>query len=441
MLHVHNKDTESTIQLLWRNINKIFIYIEKGSISCFLCVVNLFNEARKGYRFSRVYLLRFSKGQFEPCDIHLNNNNIGRRVIIFKIMTMNKLQSIDLVNKMKEITNGEAYSPVHMKRKLTEHFGNDIIITDIQGIPNVVTFRRTATSILQAFYQRQKSDDPESEKLELIATVAKLIKSDIQSKEPSMSYPKVCDLSSREKNVEFIPHSLQLFLRQIVSGKDSDLKGASIGQVIMQSARPRISICPMQIGLGVQLHHHFASKFLIDTLYSFGFCSSYAEVQIFQSSAAVTQGTDILGFTPGRFIQFVADNVDHNIRTLDGLNTFHGMRIIAGLTPASDQSSQVIQATVSTDELVLAGKIDIQYYKVASSANSDIEPLKYKEIKELKVMDNTWKLDLLLNVIWPLRSPMPMWSGLMQMHQKGVYPGKSSFTFFPMIDLDPGDLT
>lgn len=204
----------------------------------------------------------------------------------------------------------------------------------------------------------------------------------------------------------------------------------------MQSARPRISICPMQIGLGVQLHHHFASKFkvLIDTLYSFGFCSSYAEVQIFQYSAAVTQGTDILGFTPGRFIQFVADNVDHNIRTLDGLNTFHGMRIIAGLTPASDQSSQVIRATVSTDELVLAGK-------VASSANSDIEPLKYKEIKELKVMDNTWKLDLLLNVIWPLRSPMPMWSGLMQMHQKGVYPGKSSFTFFPMIDLDPGDLT
>ena len=80
VLHVHNKDTESTIQLLWRNINKIFIYIEKGTISCFLCVVNLFNEARKGYRFSRVYLLRFSKGQFEPCDIHLNNNNIGRRV-------------------------------------------------------------------------------------------------------------------------------------------------------------------------------------------------------------------------------------------------------------------------------------------------------------------------------------------------------------------------
>ena len=78
--------------MFWRNINNIHNYNEKG----FLCVVNLFNEARntvsnsgKGsisfrsidYRFSRVYLLRFSKGQLGPRDIDLNNNNIGRRDI------------------------------------------------------------------------------------------------------------------------------------------------------------------------------------------------------------------------------------------------------------------------------------------------------------------------------------------------------------------------
>ena len=75
------------------NINKIHNYIKKG----FLCVVNLFNEARntvsnrgKGsfrstyYRFSRVYLLRFSKGQLGPRDIDLNNNNIGGREIVVK---------------------------------------------------------------------------------------------------------------------------------------------------------------------------------------------------------------------------------------------------------------------------------------------------------------------------------------------------------------------
>lgn len=31
---------------------------------------------------------------------------------------------------------------------------------------------------------------------------------------------------------------------------------------------------------------------------------------------------------PGTFSQHVADNVDHNLGTLDGKNTFHGMGII-----------------------------------------------------------------------------------------------------------------
>ena len=36
---------------------------------------------------------------------------------------------------------------------------------------------------------------------------------------------------------------------------------------------------------------------------------------------------------PGLFLQWSADNVDHNSRTLDGRNTFHGMGIIAAVTP------------------------------------------------------------------------------------------------------------
>ena len=40
--------------------------------------------------------------------------------------------------------------------------------------------------------------------------------------------------------------------------------------------------------------------------------------------AAVDQGTDIPEHS-SQFVQYAADNVDHNIRTLDGNNTFHGM--------------------------------------------------------------------------------------------------------------------
>ena len=73
-------------QLLCRNINKIQNYIEKG----FLCVVNLFNEAKTPYqkvvkdrlKVQTIDLLRFSKGQLGPRDIDLNNNNIGRRATV-----------------------------------------------------------------------------------------------------------------------------------------------------------------------------------------------------------------------------------------------------------------------------------------------------------------------------------------------------------------------
>ena len=41
------------------------------------------------------------------------------------------------------------------------------------------------------------------------------------------------------------------------------MKIASIGQAIMQAARPQVLLAPLQFGLGVQMHHHFGSCFLI----------------------------------------------------------------------------------------------------------------------------------------------------------------------------------
>ena len=37
------------------------------------------------------------------------------------------------------------------------------------------------------------------------------------------------------------------------------------------------------------------------------------------------------------FLQHVADNVDHNVRTIDGHGTFHGMGILSVSTPGSQE--------------------------------------------------------------------------------------------------------
>ena len=65
-------------------------------------------------------------------------------------------------------TESEAYGRLYMKTKLLEYFGDKIIITDINGKPNVVTFRNTATAILQEFHKNQDDVDIKEQQMNII---------------------------------------------------------------------------------------------------------------------------------------------------------------------------------------------------------------------------------------------------------------------------------
>ena len=171
------------------------------------------------------------------------------------------------MNGFSEESQSIAYGHTHMKARLKEYFGDQIIITEINGKSNIVTLRSTAECVLQEFHDRQK-DDPDMEKIHLIKKAAKLIRNDIKSVGTSNEhYPPSYEIESQEKSYNFLPTSVNVFLEGIIMGKDVDLKRASIGQAIMQAARPRVLLAPLKIGLDVQLHHHFASRLLIDSLH------------------------------------------------------------------------------------------------------------------------------------------------------------------------------
>ena len=97
-------------------------------------------------------------------------------------------------------------------------------------------------------------------------------------------------------------------------------------------------------------------KLLIDSLHRLGFCCSYQEVQTFGKNAAVTQGTGIPNHT-SEFARYVADNVDHNVRTLDGNDTFHGMGLIATVTPGTKQTQVILRRKVNPTEVSVCGQI------------------------------------------------------------------------------------
>ena len=107
----------------------------------------------------------------------------------------------------------------------------------------------------------------------------------------------------------------------------------------------------LQTGLGAKLHHQFASKFLTDTLSKLGFCKSYSEIRMFEKNATVTQAqfTKDVG---GKFVQFIAENVDHNVVTLHRKGTGHMMGITAIITPGIfNNSIVVLRRKISREEI------------------------------------------------------------------------------------------
>ena len=53
---------------------------------------------------------------------------------------------------------------------------DEIVITEVNGKPNVVTFRTLTAKILQNFYNEQKFSDSTGEKVRIILAAAKLLK-------------------------------------------------------------------------------------------------------------------------------------------------------------------------------------------------------------------------------------------------------------------------
>ena len=112
-----------------------------------------------------------------------------------------------------------AYAHMHMKEMLLEHFGYEILVTEINGRGNVITLKGMANFILQEFHQSLAANErQEEEKHMIIQTPARLVKQDIKAvTTPGTSYPQVD--TDVEKHLEVLQQSLRLFLEKVLAGK------------------------------------------------------------------------------------------------------------------------------------------------------------------------------------------------------------------------------
>ena len=233
-----------------------------------------------------------------------------------ELYTLKELQA-----KMEELNNVDAvYTVKRLKQRLMEHYKDDIYFAELSGRVDVVCFKDMANYILYNLKKQgsQTKDDT-------IVAAAKMIRADIQGLRKSKDTdPSVYDIAKEEIN-EWVPPSMQYFLQYIIPTK---LKRKCVSQCITQASRPRSLLCPVPFGSGVELESSFGSKWLINHLHRLGLCISYDEVVRYKGSA-IEHGKNTPVEKSEAFVQWVADNVDHNIVTLTGQGTFHGLGMIS----------------------------------------------------------------------------------------------------------------
>ena len=236
-----------------------------------------------------------------------------------------------------------------------------------------------------------------------------------------------------ENGKDWLPYYIRLIIESIIK---YPIKQASIGQAIVGAIRPRTSAPPLLFGVGVQLDHVFGSKWLLSELNRLGFCTSPDEVNRYKQ--AVVENEDVAdiinNYIPGSFTQWSADNVDHNVRTLDGHGTLHAIGIVASTTSdynAGVPMSKVLRQSRKHVDDVIKGKgiPIIQYVAPEVTGLSKIEFKSLLELQRPYILPLDTSLDLLWHVsIFFSKYSRPNWSGYMTNNSAGNYPGKSTIS-------------
>lgn len=166
-------------------------------------------------------------------------------------------------------TSGETGNSLkHLKNKLREHYGKDMVITSQPGKETTYTFLDAGNSILRSSYE-----DSGLSKESIIDMAAMIIEDEIRSADYEVSkYPRFSDL----EHSDLIPSSLKRLFHGLIKTKAGVPK---VSESVIFAVRPRSFISPLLLAISVYVNAMHESRELIDILSSMGFADNYREVQ------------------------------------------------------------------------------------------------------------------------------------------------------------------
>jgi hypothetical protein len=268
------------------------------------------------------------------------------------------------------------------------------------------------------------------------------------------SYPTTESIRDRKAAYRWIP-SLPSLLRTFLDNLICpEVKKVALGHSIVQAVRPKTVLSPILFGVGVSVDHVFASKWLTQLLNRLGCSVSYDEVSRYKQCIIQCESVDMPDSFPDSFTQFAADNVDHDVCTLDGLNTLHAMGIISMSTPKQAPDGHFTEIAIArvkrrkAADVVASKLIPITYcnlpqesflstvcFKPSLQALFDPAPDSLRTVLCVNLLhDTAWCSSNDDNL-------HPSWAGFMTETVKGTPLPSADIRMLPIIDLNLNDLS
>jgi hypothetical protein len=309
----------------------------------------------------------------------------------FEMLT---LQDVATKAQMLVPENDIVYSEKWLKQKLSDRYGDHIQFNEVRGRRNVICWKQMAAYIVnRKWHEQQKANVSEH----IIITAAKLLKATIREATYSMdSYPTCADVQDPQRASNWMPELLQVFLDHLICPAG---KKVAVGHSIVQAVKPRSVIAPIPFALGVSVDHITGSKYLIDLLYKLGLSVSYDEVYRFKQSVTRCESANQPRSFPDCFTQYAADNVDHDVGTLDGLGTLHGMGIIS-ISTVCENSMPLLQndvVEVAVDEIAevpVSNVAEASVYSMDDVPISDMADVVIDEVSNIPISDDIAELSV-----------------------------------------------
>eukprot|EP00116_Pleurobrachia_bachei_P000877 sb/3461139/ len=336
-----------------------------------------------------------------------------------------------LLDKMANET--EPYSQSYVRKLINDRFVDTIEIKN-----GLITVKDRSADIVRDLYKKGKNE------ADVVKATGKLIKESIRQSTVLNStdhYPDMENFNAQQMLTD-IPAPLRNLIEALVTTKvKRDQKIIAVCHMIMTLCRPGSIQSPLLLALGISVHQTHRSKHLNSVLASLGMAPSYDTVINFEKVAAVSSANSEQE-TSGGFLQFAADNVDHNLITLNGQDSLHAMGMVSVVSPGSGtiSTSALKKTRVTQQELrELSQPIEVcdirkeDFFYEVKFSSSVIQPVRAFQF---------WKnVDCLYVAARSLGFHDTLWCGTMQGITKGPHPGVSAVKFLPIINLDPNDDT